>query len=110
MIIDLCKSASLWQDCRPYDVSKTKAMPHNEDTESWTFEHCWNILRHEPKWNDKMIEIGTVGTGTRVNQRVHVDAAAEPMLGENADNTARPEGRSSEHEPKLILGHPCHSS
>ena len=28
MIIDLCKSASLWQDCRPYDVSKTKAMPH----------------------------------------------------------------------------------
>lgn len=66
-----------------------------EDTESWTFEHCWNILRHELKWNDKMIEIEALGTGTRVNQRVPVDAAAEPMPGENADNTARPEGRDN---------------
>ena len=71
-----------------------------EDTESWTFEHCWNILRHEPKWNDKMIEIDTVGTGTRVNQRVPVDAAAEPMPGENADNTARPEGRDNAKKRK----------
>ena len=70
--------------CLPqiYDAAKLY-----EDTESWTFEHCWNILRHEPKWNDKMIEIDTVGTGTRVNQRVPVDAAAEPMPSENADNT-----------------------
>ena len=71
-----------------------------EDTESWTFEHCWKILRHEPKWNDKMIEIGMVGTGTRVNQRVPVDAAAEPMPGENADNTARPEGRDNAKKRK----------
>ena len=45
-----------------------------EDTESWTFEHYWNILHHEPKWNDKMIEIDTVGTDTVTPQvSVHLN-------------------------------------
>ncbi|WVZ94731.1 hypothetical protein U9M48_040595 [Paspalum notatum var. saurae] len=69
-------------------------------TESWTFEHCWNILRHESKWSDKMVEMNSVGTGTRVNQRVPVDAAGEAMTAENAATTARPEGRDTAKKRK----------
>ncbi|KAJ1283207.1 hypothetical protein BS78_03G110600 [Paspalum vaginatum] len=71
-----------------------------EEKESWTFEHCWNMLRYEPKWSDRMIELNTIGTYTRVNQRVAVDAVGDPLPGENADNTARPEGRDNAKKRK----------
>ncbi|KAJ1288216.1 hypothetical protein BS78_02G073000 [Paspalum vaginatum] len=75
-----------------------------EDTEPWTFGHCWNVLRYEPKWNDKMLEINTVGTATRVNQRVAVNSVDDPVEGGNIDNTARPEGRDSAKKRKA---RPC---
>lgn len=68
-----------------------------EESEPWTFIHCWNVLRHEPKWNERMVEINTIGTATRVNQRLACNIGGEPIPSENADNgeLARPEGRDS---------------
>jgi len=74
-----------------------------EETETWTFRHCWNILRHEPKWSDKMLEINSVGMGTWVNG-VAVDDVGEPVSGANADTTARPEGRDT---AKKRRARPC---
>ncbi|KAJ1289908.1 hypothetical protein BS78_02G201000 [Paspalum vaginatum] len=63
-----------------------------EDSEPWTFMHCWTILQHEAKWNDKMTKINTVGNATRVNQRV---ANSSPDQPDENDELARPEGRDS---------------
>ncbi|WVZ85341.1 hypothetical protein U9M48_032280, partial [Paspalum notatum var. saurae] len=63
-----------------------------EDSEPWTFMHCWTILQHEAKWNDKMTEINTVGNATRVNQRVANNSPDQ--LDENGE-LAHPEGRDT---------------
>ncbi|KAJ1271009.1 hypothetical protein BS78_06G095800 [Paspalum vaginatum] len=68
-----------------------------EDKEPWTFMHCWHILRYEPKWNDKMLEINSGGTSTRVNQRVSANTPGDQDVSEHADNDplARSEGRDT---------------
>ncbi|WVZ73349.1 hypothetical protein U9M48_021665 [Paspalum notatum var. saurae] len=52
-----------------------------EDFEAWTFGHCWDVLPHEPKWNDKMLEINTVGNATRVNQRLAANSTDDQVVG-----------------------------
>jgi hypothetical protein len=59
--------------------------------------HCWNILRHEAKWSDKMVEINSRGTSTKVNQQVAGNNQGEQGQSEHDDNgqPAQPEGRDS---------------
>ncbi|KAJ1283348.1 hypothetical protein BS78_03G121700 [Paspalum vaginatum] len=71
------------------EQTRIDAVKMYEENEAWTFEHCWNVLHHEPKWNDKMLEINTVGTATKVNQRIAVNSVGEPVDGGNEDNTAQ---------------------
>jgi hypothetical protein len=68
-----------------------------EESEPWTFMHCWNILRHEAKWSDKMVEINSGGRSTKVNQQVAGNNRGQQGQSENDDNEqpARPEGRDS---------------
>ncbi|WVZ71233.1 hypothetical protein U9M48_019845 [Paspalum notatum var. saurae] len=83
-------------------VERLNESCHNE--QSRTFGHCWDVLRHEPKWNDEMLEINTVGNATRVNQRLGANSADDQVLGGNADNKARPEGRDTAKKRKA---RPC---
>ncbi|PUZ70727.1 hypothetical protein GQ55_2G257400 [Panicum hallii var. hallii] len=68
-----------------------------EESEPWTFMHCWNILRHEAKWSDKMVEINSGGRSTKVNQQVAGNNQGQQGQSDNDDNgqPARPEGRDS---------------
>ncbi|WVZ54709.1 hypothetical protein U9M48_005467 [Paspalum notatum var. saurae] len=40
-----------------------------EDSEPWTFMHCWAILKNEAKWSDKMVELNTNGELARPEGR-----------------------------------------
>ena len=59
--------------------------------------HCWNILKNEAKWSDKMVEINTTGNATRVNQRFANGETGSPNQAEflETGEHARPEGRDS---------------
>jgi hypothetical protein len=35
-----------------------------EAVEPFQFMHCWKILRNEPKWNDKVLELNSNSAGT----------------------------------------------
>jgi hypothetical protein len=66
-----------------------------EQSEPWGFLHCWTILRDEPKWSDRMIEINT-GTATRVNQKMAGNTSEQPAPSGQVDNSeGRPEGRDT---------------
>ncbi|WVZ66062.1 hypothetical protein U9M48_015336 [Paspalum notatum var. saurae] len=67
-----------------------------EKSEPWTFMHCWNILRHEAKWSDKVLELNSGGTSTKVNQQVASNNQGEPEQSEHDNGQPeRPEGRDS---------------
>jgi hypothetical protein len=42
------------------------AVKMHEATEPFQFMHCWKILRNEPKWNYKVLELNNNSGGTRV--------------------------------------------
>ena len=77
-----------------------------EDSEPWTFMHCWNILRYEAKWNDKMLEINSGGTSTRVNQQVAANSPAEQVQSEHGDTDQppRPDGRDTSKKRRSRAG------
>ncbi|WVZ94525.1 hypothetical protein U9M48_040406, partial [Paspalum notatum var. saurae] len=57
-----------------------------ETKEPFTFLHCWKLLKDEPKWSDRMVELNTAATKPQ-------QTADE--LGSNNGEPARPEGRDS---------------
>ncbi|KAK3119991.1 hypothetical protein QOZ80_9AG0679130 [Eleusine coracana subsp. coracana] len=50
--------------------------------------HCWEMLRNEPKWNDKLLEINTP-----VAPKAATAAASKPQRGVDNPPMERPEGR-----------------
>jgi hypothetical protein len=78
-------------------LQENDAVKMFEDSEPWTFMHCWNILKNEAKWSDKMVEINTTGNATRVNQRFANGETGSPNQAEflETGEHARPEGRDS---------------
>ncbi|WVZ91553.1 hypothetical protein U9M48_037706 [Paspalum notatum var. saurae] len=67
-----------------------------EDREPWALMHCWEILKDEPKWNDKMLELNSGANSTRVNQELPGNPGGQ-SISEHADNDPldRPEGRDT---------------
>jgi len=57
-----------------------------ETKEPFTFLHCWKLLKDEPKWSDRMVELNTAATKPQ-------QTAAE--LGNNNGEPAQPEGGDS---------------
>jgi len=60
-----------------------------EVKEPFSFMHCWRILREEPKWNDRLLELNNTPP-------VHVADNGSPMQGDTCNETeapVRPGGR-----------------
>jgi hypothetical protein len=68
-----------------------------EAVEPFQFMHCWKILRNEPKWNDKVLELNSnsAGTGGEGSSQANTTPAAVPEGGNENSMLARPEGRDS---------------
>lgn len=96
--------------CRKNESGKTEQDMINDAIrlynriEPWQFVHCWEILRHESKWNDKVLELNspTRFHGKQQSPSPAVDRTAPlpsdtPTQSMHADSTPleRPEGRDS---------------
>ena len=60
--------------------------------------HCWEILRDEPKWNDRMLELNNTSTPCTKARQGTSSTDAIPIHGESKtqdDHLKRPEGRDS---------------
>jgi hypothetical protein len=79
--------------------------------EPWLFGHCWDVLRHEPKWNDKVLELNTPGRQMRSNQQTTPESAQKakegmsethtPSMQANSKYEPRPEGRDPVKNKRL---------
>lgn len=59
-----------------------------EEKEPFSFMHCWRILRDEPKWNDRVLELNNTTPSGGGQQK------GSPMQGETGNvDPARPDGR-----------------
>lgn len=79
--------------CTDFKLQIDDAVKMYEQTEPFHFMHCWKMLRDEPKWNDKLLELNSSAGGGKAA------AAAAPasMSRQSNDNAQveRPEGRDS---------------
>ena len=67
-----------------------------QDKEVWHFGHCWDILRHEPKWNDKLLETPTTGRGkTKQPQNAPEDSLQTQSVQAESSLPPRPQGRDN---------------
>jgi hypothetical protein len=65
--------------------------------------HCWKILRNEPKWNDKVLELNN-STSSQANS----GSAAVAEGGNENSMPARLEGRdSAKKRESQMLPHPA---
>jgi hypothetical protein len=62
-----------------------------EITESFHFMHCWKMLRNEPKWNDKLLEVRSTPSVVKVAAAV----GSNVQHGNDNAPVERPEGRDS---------------
>ena len=51
-------------------------MAEDKDNKSFQFMHCWNLLRTQPKWHDRMKELAT-----QKNSHKKQKTAADSVLG-----------------------------
>ncbi|KAG2620809.1 hypothetical protein PVAP13_3NG201556 [Panicum virgatum] len=54
-----------------------------EEKEPFSFMHCWRILREEPKWNDRLLELNNTPP-------IHVAGNGSPMQGNTGNETEAP--------------------
>jgi hypothetical protein len=67
-----------------------------ERKEPFGFMHCWKILRHEPKWNDRILEL---------NNLVEALGKCNPLQGETSNDPGFPvklEGRDKAKKSRTI--------
>lgn len=65
-----------------------------EEKEAFQFLHCWKMLRNEPKWNDKVLELNNTPTRKTQQPQGPCNPIGTQPSNENA-TIARPEGRDS---------------
>ncbi|PUZ38834.1 hypothetical protein GQ55_9G227900 [Panicum hallii var. hallii] len=66
-----------------------------EEKEPFSFMHCWRILRDEPKWNDRVLELNNTTPSGGGQQK------GSPMQGETGNvDPARPDGRDKAKKMK----------
>jgi len=67
-----------------------------EKTEPFMYMHCWKLLRNEPKWNDRLLELNTSGAAGKAPQSSQGNSTDIPVQSENNNGVPpRPEGRDS---------------
>lgn len=69
-----------------------------EEKEAFVFMHFWEILRDEPKWNDRMLELNNTSTPCTKARQGTSSTDTIPIHGESKtqdDHLKRPEGRDS---------------
>jgi hypothetical protein len=67
-----------------------------ERKEPFGFMHCWKILHHEPKWNDRILEL---------NNSVEALGKCNPLQGETSNDPSFPvklEGRDKAKKSRTI--------
>jgi hypothetical protein len=76
--------------CTNFTFQIEDAVQMYEKDEPFHFMHCWKILRYEPKWNDRLLEVNSTPPVRKV------PAASDPIVNQGADDPIeRPEGRDS---------------
>ncbi|TVU17968.1 hypothetical protein EJB05_34030, partial [Eragrostis curvula] len=66
-----------------------------EATEPFQFMHCWRILKDEPKWNEKLLELNGTSTGTGD------EGASQANSGPDNSVPPRPEGRNNAKKKRV---------
>ncbi|KAL6907953.1 hypothetical protein ACP4OV_002123 [Aristida adscensionis] len=68
-----------------------------EVVEPFQFMHCWKMLRNEPKWNDKVLELNSNSGGTGIQGSSQGNSVPTALAEEGNANDAvrRPEGRDT---------------
>ncbi|KAL5680071.1 hypothetical protein ACJX0J_006456, partial [Zea mays] len=61
-----------------------------EEKEAFQFLHCWKMLRNEPKWNDKVLELNNTPTRKTQQPQGPCNPIGTQPSNENA-TIARPE-------------------
>ncbi|KAI8008163.1 hypothetical protein LOK49_LG07G01159 [Camellia lanceoleosa] len=79
------------------EIGKAKIMYQEVNKTSFQFEHCWNVLRHQPKWFEQCQK--------KKPKRIRIDPTSSPStpepinLGEDdISPLKRPMGRKAENE------------
>ena len=65
-----------------------------QEKEPWQLHHCWEILKHENKWNEKVLEISKATKGGKDCGPHTAETETESVEGDTAMPT-RPLGRDS---------------
>jgi hypothetical protein len=75
-------------------VQVNEAIKTYQEQKPWKFAHCWEMLRDEPKWSDKVLEVMQT---PRVQKKQEPDGDDTPTQSDNDVSSipARPEGRDS---------------
>jgi hypothetical protein len=89
--------------------------------EPWAFAHCWEVLQHEPKWNDKVLELNN---SSRIRRDPKASAPASPVhvavkatsetrtqgMEHGSELPERPEGRDASKRRRVKSGADSESS
>jgi hypothetical protein len=70
-----------------------------QEKETWNFGHCWEILRYELKWNNKILE---TSSGAKAKNKKAATTSETPTQSVQADIEVpqRPEGRDNAKRKK----------
>jgi hypothetical protein len=70
----------------------------DKDNKSFQFIHCWNVLRLEPKWNEKMNQLASTKSGSGCKKQKATFSVID--LTGNLNGDATPEGDA----PTRLIG------
>ncbi|XP_039852806.1 uncharacterized protein LOC120711379 isoform X2 [Panicum virgatum] len=82
------------QSGKSYQDMVNEAIKEFQKTEPWHYGHCWEMLKDEPKWNEKVLEILQQNKGKSKQDASPTDTPTE-SAEEVSSLPARPEGRDS---------------
>ncbi|XP_038706936.1 glutathione S-transferase T3-like isoform X2 [Tripterygium wilfordii] len=108
-----CGFLSQIEDSRPSGTTEidkiqmAKEMYHEMTNTHFVFDHCWNLLRHQPKWNLHMGQSSSKrkqpgGSSNKVHDTINLDADniscsfsvdIERPIGRNAEKERRKKGK-----------------
>ncbi|XP_038706926.1 glutathione S-transferase T3-like isoform X1 [Tripterygium wilfordii] len=88
-------------------IQMAKEMYHEMTNTHFVFDHCWNLLRHQPKWNLHMGQSSSKrkqpgGSSNKVHDTINLDADniscsfsvdIERPIGRNAEKERRKKGK-----------------
>ncbi|KAL6623056.1 hypothetical protein ACP70R_032935 [Stipagrostis hirtigluma subsp. patula] len=79
----------------------------DKENKSFQFLHCWNILRNEPKWREKQMQLTALKQASKKRPKTNIDSTTRtsiPINDEGRSNDVGENGTPETEAPKRPMG------